>query len=60
MAAVNEVSMDVAVAAVLSQLDGIYASKEEKKWHRRLLGKQQCFSFLCTGFVKSSDKRHGA
>lgn len=51
MAATKEIRVDAAVAAVLSELDGLFTFKEQHKTGQKaLLGGQHCLALLQTGF----------
>lgn len=55
MAAAKETDEDGAVAAVLSELDGIFTSKDKKKHHRRLFSVE---NMLLLYLGKSLGKNH--
>lgn len=52
--ATKEISVDTAVAVVLSELDGIFALKDEQRTAQKaFLGGEGVFSLRLTGFGKS-------
>lgn len=54
MAAAKQISVEAALAAVLSELDGILALRDKQRTARRvLLGEQYVFALALIGFGKS-------
>lgn len=58
LTAANEISVDAAVTAVLSELDGIFTLKEEQRMTlKAFFSEKDILSLLPTGFSKSLVKR---
>lgn len=60
MTATKEISGDAGMAAVLSEVDGVFTLKEEQRATlKAFLGGKDIFALLHTSFDRSSVKHHG-